>query len=156
MNKEELIHFIDKNMEVNDFTGGIDKKQIDDVQDALNLKLPKSYKWFLYHYGSGGLYGVDILGVAKSNIATVVIETERYRKLGMSKNLIVIENIDEYAYCLDISKIESNYCPIIAWNKQGGLDITIRQKIFMNFFHKGYWMENKLGKKISKRRLVEG
>ena len=66
---------------------------------------------------------VDILGVAKSNIATVVIETKRYRDLGMSENLVVIEDIDEYAYCLDTSNVENNNeCPVIAWNKQGGLD----------------------------------
>lgn len=122
MNKEELTNFIKRNMEPDDFTGGVDGKQIDYVQDTLKLKLPESYKWFLNNYGSDGLYGVNILGVAKSNIATVVIETESYRDIGMSENLIVIENIDEYAYCLDTSNIENNECPVIAWNKQGGLD----------------------------------
>jgi len=122
MNKEELTNFIKRNMDPDDFTGGVDVKQIDYVQDTLKLKLPESYKWFLNNYGSGGLYGVDILGVAKSNIATVVIETESYRDLGMSENLIVIEDIDEYAYCLDTSKMVNNECPVIAWNKQGGLD----------------------------------
>ncbi|MCA0972229.1 SMI1/KNR4 family protein [Halobacillus litoralis] len=47
---------------------------------------------------------------------------ENYRGLGMSENLIVIEDIDEYAYCLDTSSMKNNECPIIAWNKQGGLD----------------------------------
>lgn len=122
MNKEELINFIKRNMEPDDFTGGVDGKQIDYVQDTLKLKLPESYKWFLNNFGSGGLYGVDILGVAKSNIANVVIETESYRVLGMSENLVVIEDIDEYAYCLDTSNMENNECPVIAWNKQGGLD----------------------------------
>ncbi|MFD2655656.1 SMI1/KNR4 family protein [Gracilibacillus thailandensis] len=122
MNKEELINFIKRNMEPDDFTGGVDGKQIEYVQDTLKLKLPESYKWFLNNYGSGGLYGVDILGVAKSNIATVVIETESYRDLGMSENLVVIEDIDEYAYCLDTGNMENNECPVIAWNKQGGLD----------------------------------
>ncbi|MBD8037377.1 SMI1/KNR4 family protein [Solibacillus sp. A46] len=123
MNKEELTIFIKENMEPDDFTGGVDGKQINYVQDTLKLKLPESYKWFLNNYGSGGLYGVDILGVAKSNIATVVIETKRYRDLGMSENLVVIEDIDEYAYCLDTSNVENNNeCPVIAWNKQGGLD----------------------------------
>jgi hypothetical protein len=122
MNKEELINFIKINMEPGDFTGGVGEKQIDYVQDTLKLNLPESYKWFLNNYGSGGLYGVDILGVAKSNIATVVTETKSYRDLGMSENLVVIEDIDEYAYCLDTSNMENNECPVIAWNKQGGLD----------------------------------
>lgn len=133
MNKEELINFIKKNMEIDDFTGGVDVKQIDYVQDTLKLELPESYKWFLNNYGSGGLYGVDILGVAKSNIATVIIVTESYRDLGMSENLIVIEDIDEYAYCLDISKMVNNECPVIAWNKQGGLDDYNTAKNFYEF-----------------------
>ncbi|MBG9548793.1 SMI1/KNR4 family protein [Cytobacillus firmus] len=134
MNKEELTNFINRNMEPDDFTGGVDGKQIDYVQDILKLKLPESYKWFLYNYGSGGLYGVDILGVAKHNIATVVAETESYRDLGMSENLIVIEDIDEYAYCLDTSNMENNECPVIAWNKQGGLDDYNTAENFYEFF----------------------
>lgn len=122
MYKEELTNFINRNMESDDFTGGVDEKQIGFVQDTLKLKLPESYKWFLTNYGSGGIFGVYILGVAKSNIPSVVIETERYRDLGMSENLVVIEDMDEYAYCLDINKMENNECTVIAWNRQGGLD----------------------------------
>ena len=88
--KEELTHFIKRNMESDDFTGGADEGQINYIQDTLELELPESYKWFLTNFGSGGLFGVDILGVAKSNIASVVIETENYRNLGMSRNLVVV------------------------------------------------------------------
>ncbi|QHA93614.1 SMI1/KNR4 family protein [Bacillus sp. N1-1] len=122
MNRDKLINFINSNAEPDDFTGGIDIKQIENVQDSLKLKFPESYKWFLNDYGSGGLYGIDILGVAKSNISTVVIETESYRDLGLNDNLVVIEDVDEFAYCLDTSKMENNECPVVAWNKQGGLD----------------------------------
>ncbi|MCI4054721.1 SMI1/KNR4 family protein [Bacillus cereus] len=133
MNKEELINFIKINMESDDFTGGVDKKQVDYVQDTLQLKLPESYKWFLTNYGSGGLFGVDILGVAKSNIASVVIKTESYRDLGMSEHLVVIEDIGEYAYCLDTSNMENNECPVIAWDRQGGLDDYNTAKNFYEF-----------------------
>lgn len=133
MNKEELTHFIKMNMESDDFTGGVDKKQVDYVQNILQLKLPESYKSFLTNYGSGGLFGVDILGVASSNIASVVIKTERYRDLGMSGNLVVIEDIDEYAYCLDTSNMENSECPVIAWHRQGGLDDYHTAKNFYEF-----------------------
>jgi antitoxin YobK len=122
MNKDKLINFINSNAEPDDFTGGIDIKQIEHVQDTLKVKFPESYKWFLNNYGSGGLYGIDISRVAKSNISTVVIETESYRDLGLNDNLVVIEDVDEFAYCLDTSKMENNECPVVAWNKQGGLD----------------------------------
>jgi antitoxin YobK len=32
MNKEELTNFIKINMESNDFTSGVDKKQVDNIQ----------------------------------------------------------------------------------------------------------------------------
>src|SRR5699024_2589034 len=97
MNKEKLINFMMRYMEPDDFTGGVDKRQVNYIQDTLNIKLPESYKWFLYNYGSGRLYCVDSLGVAKFNISTVVIETEKYRGLKMGEDLGVIEGIDEYA-----------------------------------------------------------
>lgn len=122
INKQELTHFIQDHMEPDDFTGGVEERQIDHVQDILKLKLPESYKWFLTNFGSGGLYGVNILGVAKSYTPTVVIETKRYRDLGMSEDLIVIESMDEYAYCLNAANMENGECPVIAWNRNGGLD----------------------------------
>lgn len=139
MNKEKLTNFFKRNMEPDDFTGGVDDKQIDYVQDTLKLKLPESYKWFLNNYGSGGLYGVDILGVAKSNIATVVIETESYRDLGLSEDLIVIEDIDEYSYCLVTSNMVNNECPVIAWNKQGGLDDYNTAENFYEYLSQRLW-----------------
>ncbi|WP_213421202.1 SMI1/KNR4 family protein [Bhargavaea massiliensis] len=122
MNKEELIDFIKKNMNDDDFTGGVNNKQIEYIQEALEIPLPKSYKWFLANYGSGGLFGVAILGVAKSNIATVVNATKSYREIGMNNALVVIEDIGEYAYCLDTSRMKHDECPVIAWNRQGGPD----------------------------------
>ncbi len=60
--------------------------------------------------------------MAKSNRVPVVINTNRYRDLGLEKDLVVIENAGEYVYCLNTSKMEKNECPVIAWNRQGGLD----------------------------------
>ncbi|MDM5201076.1 SMI1/KNR4 family protein [Fictibacillus enclensis] len=59
------------------------------------------------------------LGVAKSNISPVVIQTERYRNLGMNKSLVVMEDSGEYAYCLDTTHMRINECPVIVWNRQG-------------------------------------
>ncbi|MFJ7747637.1 SMI1/KNR4 family protein [Peribacillus sp. NPDC097295] len=134
MNKEELLHFINENKESDDFTGGVDESQIISIQNVLGVELPESYKWFLTTYGSGGLYGVNILGVANSNRATVVVNTKRYRDLGMDKDLVVIEDAGEYAYCLYISEMENNECPVIAWNRPGGLDDYYTAKDFYEFF----------------------
>lgn len=45
-----------------------------------------------------------------------------YRKLGLDSGLVVIENMDEYAYCLNTKQMKDNECPVIAWDKQGGID----------------------------------
>ena len=133
MDKEELIHFINEHKELDDFTGGVDESQINSIQNELGVELPESYKWFLTTYGSGGLYGMNILGVAKSNRAPVVVNTKRYRDLGMDKDLVVIEDAGEYAYCLYISEMENNECPVIAWNRPGGLDDYNTAKDFYEF-----------------------
>ena len=133
MDKEEIIHFINEHKGSDDFTGGVDESQINSIQNELGVELPESYKWFLTTYGSGGLFGVDILGVAKSNRAPVVVNTKRYRDLGMGKDLVVIEDAGEYAYCLHIGEMENNECPVIAWNRPGGLDDYNTAKDFYEF-----------------------
>lgn len=133
MDKEELIYFINEHKESDDFTGGVNESQINSIQNELGVELPESYKWFLTTYGSGGLFGVDILGVAKSNRAPVVVNTKRYRDLGMDKDLVVIEDAGEYAYCLYISEMKNNECPVIAWNRPGGLDNYNTAKDFYEF-----------------------
>ncbi|MEJ9114721.1 SMI1/KNR4 family protein [Bacillus paramobilis] len=72
----------------------------------------------------------------KSNmyiVTSVVIETESYRDLGMNENLVVIEDIGEYAYFLDTSNMENNECTVIAWDRQGGLDDYDTAKNFYEF-----------------------
>lgn len=133
MGKEELIIFINENKESDDFTGGVDESQIELVKNELGVELPDSYKWFLATYGSGGLFGVDILGVGKSNRAPVVDNTRRYRDLGLDKDLVVIEDAGEYVYCLYTSKMENNECPVIAWNRPDGLDDYNTAKDFNEF-----------------------
>ncbi|TCP19944.1 SUKH superfamily protein [Scopulibacillus darangshiensis] len=122
MSRQALEKFINEHSESDDFTGGVDQDKIEFIQNKLGAKLPKSYKWFLANYGSGGIFGVDILGFAKSNIASVVIETERYRKLGLESHLVVVENCDEYMYCLNTSEMAGEECPVTVWDRHAGLD----------------------------------
>jgi antitoxin YobK len=133
MGKEELKRFIRENMESDDFTGGVNEDQINLVQNELGVELPDSYKWFLASYGSGGLYGVDILGVGKSNRVPVVDNTRRYRDLGLDKDLVVIEDAGEFVYCLYTSKMDNKECPVIVWNRPDGLDDYSTAKDFYEF-----------------------
>jgi antitoxin YobK len=133
MNKEELNKFINEHKEPDDFTGGVDEVQIDAIQNELGVELPESYKWFLTTYGSGGLFAVNILGVAKSNRATVSVNTKKCRELGIKKDLVVIEDGGEYVYCLFTKRMENNECPVIAWNRPGGMDDFNTAKNFYEF-----------------------
>ncbi|MGR5985485.1 SMI1/KNR4 family protein [Bacillus cytotoxicus] len=55
----------------------------------------------LKKFGSGGICGVEVLGVEGMEYASVVDDTERYRKLGLPENYLVIENVDEFVYCIN-------------------------------------------------------
>ncbi len=58
----QVEQFLNDNAKERDFTGGIGEDKISKIEQDLKVKLPESYKWFLRNYGSGGVYGIDILG----------------------------------------------------------------------------------------------
>lgn len=123
MNKEELLQFINENIKDEfDFTGGVDESKVRYIETKLNVTLPSSYKWFLQTFGMGGIFGVDILGFGKSPSPPVVTQTERYRKLGLPIAYVVIENCDEFVYCLATDNMLNEECPVISWDRIDGFD----------------------------------
>ncbi|WP_371877682.1 SMI1/KNR4 family protein [Paenibacillus plantiphilus] len=72
------------------------------MEDELKVVFSQSYRWFLEKYGLGGLFGVDILGCGKSAIPSVVSNTNRLRNLVLPLEYIVMEDCDEFFYCLEI------------------------------------------------------
>lgn len=82
------------------------------AETELNLKIPESYKEFLLIYGHGGIGGVEILGIGKSGRNIFKETTLEYRKFGLPVNYIVIENCDEWIYCID-----SNNGKILSWTQ---------------------------------------
>ena len=46
-------------------------------------------------------YGVEMLGCGNSGESSLVKETQRFRKYGLSKEYIVIRNVDEWIYCFN-------------------------------------------------------
>ncbi|WP_213422620.1 SMI1/KNR4 family protein [Bhargavaea massiliensis] len=79
--EEELSNFIKCHAVHTDITGGIPDSRITEIEAALHVKLPDSYRWFLRNYGFGGIFGVDILGAGKQAVPNVVRKTERLRKM---------------------------------------------------------------------------
>ncbi|MWC30015.1 SMI1/KNR4 family protein [Paenibacillus sp. MMS18-CY102] len=120
MERNELNAFIQEHVDDTDFTGGVSDTEITKVENELNVVFPRSYKWFLKNYGSGGLFGVDILGCGKSAIPSVVSNTERLRNLGLPSEYIVIEDCDEFFYCLDTGNLLDGECSIISWDRVAG------------------------------------
>lgn len=114
------------------FTGGVDTDKIRYIENNLNVKLPDSYKWFLKTFGYGFIYGVEILGYDKTTPPSVVTETQDYRKYGLPNEYVVIEDCDEFVYCLDTSKMENNECPVISWDMQNL--ILFEEKNFIRFY----------------------
>lgn len=120
MNKLDIEKMIEEYQDEFFFTGGITNEKIKQVEKDLDVQLPQSYKWFLEQYGYGGINGVFIEGVGLNNSMQVVKITKSLRGYGLPKNLIVIENLDEYVYCLDTDEIDINECPIVDWNQAFG------------------------------------
>ncbi|TKH15784.1 SMI1/KNR4 family protein [Peribacillus simplex] len=38
--------------------------------------------------------------------------------------IVVIESVDEFAYCLDTNKMQNGECPVILWDNQEGYGFT--------------------------------
>ncbi|WP_039837811.1 SMI1/KNR4 family protein [Paenibacillus sonchi] len=121
MNYENLSSLIQENSDESDFTSGITAEEVIRIESALNVEFPQSYKWFLENYGSGGLFGVDILGYGKSS-PSVVSKTEKLRNLGMPYGYIVIEDCEEFFYCLDTTDISKGECSVISWDRISGFN----------------------------------
>ncbi|MFM9329105.1 SMI1/KNR4 family protein [Paenibacillus mesotrionivorans] len=120
MKQSQLSTFIQEHVEDDDFTGGVSDTIIAQTEDKLKVVFPPSYTWFLKHYGSGGIFGVDILGCGKSAVPSVVSNTERLRNIGLPSNYIVIENCDEFFYCLYTGDRIEKECPVVVWDRNGG------------------------------------
>ncbi|WP_419882935.1 SMI1/KNR4 family protein [Peribacillus sp. B-H-3] len=97
----KLVEMIYEYIEEGDFIGEVFDDSIKKAENTLEVSFPTEYKEFVKKYGSGGICGVDILGVEGASYASVVESTERYRKLGLPNKYIVIENVDEFVYCLN-------------------------------------------------------
>ncbi|NPC93608.1 SMI1/KNR4 family protein [Bacillus sp. WMMC1349] len=97
----QILKMINAYEEKGDFFGNVTNEEISLSERKLRCKFPCEYKEFVKTFGSGGICGVDVLGVEKDGYASVVDETERFRRFGLPKKYLVIENVDEFVYCLD-------------------------------------------------------
>ncbi|USK79396.1 SMI1/KNR4 family protein [Peribacillus frigoritolerans] len=124
MKYSELQEFIKGNRQDAYFTGGVSDEKVQETEIKLQVPLPDSYKWFLRNYGYGGIFGVEIIGYGLAGPA-VVDATKDYQKYyKLIDGIVVIENVDEFAYCLDTNKMQNGECPVILWDNQEGYGFT--------------------------------
>jgi len=127
--KEQIKQLILENERKGDFTYSVaSDSMIKMAEEKLGLMIPEGYRWFLKQYGYGGIGGIEILGISKNNKAVFIDETLRYREYGLPKELIAIENCDEWIYC-----INSKDGTIVEWSPVDGVS-DVRYKDFYEYF----------------------
>ncbi|WP_430536195.1 SMI1/KNR4 family protein [Listeria rocourtiae] len=106
--KHTIQKLIEQYGEENDFTGGVSLVAIKEAEELIDTQFSSEYRWFIEKYGSGGVLGIDIIGIGKNNSYLVSQITKQLREqFDLPNNLIVIEDCDEFYYCLntDDSKV---------------------------------------------------
>lgn len=99
-------------------TGGVSDSLIDKINNLLNIELPDDYRWYLKNYGSGGIAGTEIIGIAYNEALECVDVTKRYQMLGLKNNYLVFYDAGESVYCLDLNNSNSKKSPIIMWDTE--------------------------------------
>ncbi|MDM5186113.1 SMI1/KNR4 family protein [Bacillus sp. DX4.1] len=117
--QEQITEIINTYQKEDDFLGGINDDFIQNAEKLLKVKFPKSYRWFLNTYGSGGLAGMEIYGCEDTfEDSSVVYHTNMYREqYNLSLNYVVLNDIDGTVTCLDVNQMNNKECPVILWSR---------------------------------------
>jgi len=86
------------------------------AERTLGLTIPKEYVDHLNEHSYGGIGGIEILGVGFTGDMLFLDETLDCRTYGLPLNLLVIENCDEWLYCLDCNTGE-----VVSWSQADGV-----------------------------------
>ena len=99
---DKVVEVINQYEKKGDFTYAVvNDVIIADAEKVLNVNIPEQYQWFLKRYGHGGIGGIETLGVGKNGKTIFVNKTLEFREYGLPNEMIVIENCDEWIYCID-------------------------------------------------------
>lgn len=83
---------------------------LDEAQAELGFPIPEQFLEYLNTYGHGG-FGFEILGIGLDGSIAFLEETLEYREEDLPANLLVVENCDEWLYCIDADTGE-----IVSWS----------------------------------------
>ena len=113
--KDSIRTLITKYEEPGDFTyAKATDSELELAEKEIDLTLPSQYVKFLKTYGHGGICGVCTDGIGLDGRYVFVENTLEYRAEGLPENLIVIENADEWLYCID-----ANTGKVVSWDMSG-------------------------------------
>lgn len=119
MGKLELKKYMLSISDKTDYTGGVEEDVIQEFENQINTKLPECYRWYLSEYGSGGIGGVDVLGIGIDNYNTCIEYIEDFKSHGLPDHFIPLIDCDEYLYCMDLSRVKDGDCNIVMWDSLG-------------------------------------
>ena len=111
---ENINDMIDNYMKERDFFGSTTEDQISGAEKFLGFRFPDEYREYISKYGSGGICGVEIVGVEGGLGASVIKATERWRKLGLNKSFVVIRDSGEFIMCMEA--VENDPC-VYSWDR---------------------------------------
>ncbi|MBH0161845.1 SMI1/KNR4 family protein [Fictibacillus sp. 26RED30] len=127
---EKIIKMIENHGEADDFFGEVSEEYIIKAEEKLRVKFPPIYRDFIKKYGSGGICGVELEGIQGNLGASVVDATERWRKLGLGMNLIVLEDAGEFVRCMYCADINDDR--VFSWER-GRKDLHPRYNTFDDY-----------------------
>lgn len=109
----ELYALVKKHESPGDFThADVTDEMLNEAEQRMCIEIPEEYKYFLKEFGHGGIGGIEILGIGKNGSLVFEKETLKYRVYGLPNELIIIENCDEWLYC-----INSNSGKVVMWSR---------------------------------------
>ena len=90
------------------------------AEEKLGFQIPDQFKWYLKEIGHGGCM-FEIMGYGLTGRAVFLDETLEKRKLGLPDNVLIIENCDEYYYCINIE--DGSVCTWSPYDDRGLLEM---------------------------------
>lgn len=101
---EKIKSLISQYEQDGDFTRkGMADSMLEEAQNQLGMRIPGQFIDYLNAYSHGGIAGVEIMGVGLNGAMVFVEATLRARAYGLPCNLLVVEDCDEWLYCIDCS-----------------------------------------------------
>lgn len=139
---DHLISRVRESGEKIDFAGPQSPQAVQELEKALGVELPASYRSFLLSYGAGGTVGSWIAGIydnapLKANDGYAYGETMRIRKdYGLPASFVVIQSAaPEVVWCLDLRKVNAaSEAPVVAVDVLNGFRTDAIASDFRAFF----------------------